>query len=127
LPLLFLTHETITRIRPSKDPIVEASKRSDISEVASLARIGAALRELRMAKRISLSSIEDTFEISSKQLDDFEHGRGDLPVSYLMTVAAMIEFELVLVPAQRRADGSLVGVDISLTATMNRIVEEDDA
>lgn len=126
LPVLFATNETIARIRPGKDLAVEAAKHSDLGEALSLARIGAALREQRAAKRVSLQSIEHTFEISAKQLDDFERGRGDLPVSYLLTVCAAIESELVLVPTRRRADGSLVVVEISMTEAMNRIAAEED-
>jgi hypothetical protein len=127
LPVLFAINETIARIRPGKDPVVEAAKRSNMSEAVSLARIGASLRELRMDKRVSLHAIEESFEIPSKLLDDFEHGRGDLPVSYLMMVASAIESQVMLIPARRLPDGSLIGVEISITETINRIPEEDDA
>jgi hypothetical protein len=127
LPVLFSINETITRIRPGKDAVVEAAKYSGIDESVSLARIGAALRKQRLAGHVSLQSIEDTFEISSKQLDDFERGRGDLPVSYLMMVAAAIESELMLVPGRRLPHGSVVVAEISMTETMNSIAEDDDA
>jgi hypothetical protein len=126
LPVLFSMHETISRIRPGKDMVVEAAMHSELGEAVSLARIGAALREQRMAERVSLESIEQTFEISIKQLDEFERGRGDLPVSYLMMVAAAIESELMLVPTRRRPDGSQIVVEISMTEAMNRIAAENE-
>jgi hypothetical protein len=126
LPILFAINETLARIRPGKDPVLEAARRSRVDEVVSLARIGTTLKELRVAKHVSLGAIEESFEISSKLLDDFERGRGDLPVSYLMLVAGAIESELMLVPVRRLPDGSLVGVEISITETINRIAEEED-